>query len=133
MSGPSDHPLPDSGEAGLDLETVAQRLGEDRAEVSARLVTMTKDLESLFAASADSNSDDEHDPEGQTIAYERSQLSALIHAAQERLSDIETSTARLDRGGYGLCEVCLGPIPVGRLEARPTARTCVDHSAAGSH
>jgi hypothetical protein len=29
---------------------------------------MTTDLESLFAASADSNADDEHDLEGQTIA-----------------------------------------------------------------
>jgi hypothetical protein len=42
---------------------------------------MTKDLESVIAASADSNADDEHDPEVQTIAYEQSQLSALIPAA----------------------------------------------------
>ena len=34
-----------------------------------RLASMTTDLESLFAASADSNADDEHDLEGQTIAY----------------------------------------------------------------
>ena len=90
---------------------------------------MTSDLESLFAASQDSNADDEHDPEGQTIAYERSQLSSLIEAAQAHLADIESAQARVDAGSYGLCEVCGRPIPSARLEARPTARTCVDHAA----
>jgi RNA polymerase-binding transcription factor DksA len=92
---------------------------------------MTKDLESLFAASADSNADDEHDPEGQTIAYERSQLSALIQRAQQHLAGIEAAAIRLQQGSYGVCEVCDQPIPAARLDARPTARTCVRHAAAG--
>jgi DnaK suppressor protein len=124
----SGRPLSREDRVGLDLETVAQRLRKERAEVSARLATMTKDLESVFAASMDSNADDEHDPEGQTIAYERSQLSALIRAAQQHLSGIEAATARLEQGGYGTCEVCLQPIPAARLGARPTARTCVQHA-----
>ena len=90
---------------------------------------MTRDLDAVFAASADSNADDEHDPEGQTIAYERSQLSALIHVAQEHLSGIEAAMARLQQGTYGICEVCDQPIPAARLVARPTARTCVRHAA----
>jgi RNA polymerase-binding transcription factor DksA len=125
QSGP---PLSHEDRVGLDLETVAQRLRKERAEVSARLATMTKDLESVFAASLDSNADDEHDPEGHTIAYERSQLSALIRAAQQHLSGIESATGRLEQGGYGTCEVCIQPIPAARLEARPTARTCVQHA-----
>jgi RNA polymerase-binding transcription factor DksA len=129
MAEPSDPPLPDGGATSLDLEAVAQRLHEDRAEVSARLATMTKDLESVIAASLDSNADDEHDPEGQTIAYERSQLSALIRAAEEHLSGVERATARLEQGTYGICEVCYQPIPAARLEARPIARTCVQHAA----
>jgi RNA polymerase-binding transcription factor DksA len=132
MAEPSDRPSSDGGRPGLDLEAVAQRLREERAEVSDRLATMTKDLESVIAASVDSNADDEHDPEGQTIAYERSQLSALIGAAHDHLSGIERATARLDQGSYGTCEVCLGPIPVARLEARPIARTCVQHASIGN-
>jgi RNA polymerase-binding transcription factor DksA len=129
MAEPSDRPLSDGGRTGIDLEAVAQRLREERAEVSARLATMTKDLESVIAASVDSNADDEHDPEGQTIAYERSRLSALIRAAQEHLSGIEQATSRLEQDSYGTCEVCLQPIPAARLEARPIARTCVQHAA----
>jgi DnaK suppressor protein len=132
MAEPHDRPVSSGDQVGLDLEAVAQRLREDRAEVSARLATMTKDLDSVFAASVDSNADDEHDPEGHTIAYERSQLSALISAAEEHLSDIESATVRLEQGTYGTCEVCLQPIPAARLEARPTARTCVQHATIDS-
>lgn len=130
MMEPSGHPH--DAHVGLDLDALAQRLREERAEVSAQMANMTKDLESVFAASVDSNADDEHDPEGQTIAYERSQLSALIRAAQAHLSSIEAATARLEQGAYGTCEVCLEPIPTARLEARPTARTCVQHAAIDS-
>ena len=129
MAEPFDRQLSDGGQTGLDLEAVALRLREERAEVNARLVNMTMELESVIAASVDSNADDEHDPEGQTIAYERSQLSALIRAAQEHLSGIEQANSRLEQGSYGICEVCLAPIPAARLEARPIARTCVQHAA----
>ena len=128
MAEPRDPQLWDEGRTGLDLEVVAQRLRDETAEVSARLAAMTQDLQSVIAASADSNADDEHDPEGQTIAYERSQLSALIRAAQEHLAGIEQATARLKQGSYGTCEVCHEPIPAARLEARPIARTCVRHA-----
>ena len=112
----------------LDLEAVAERLRADGDDVRTRLVGMRRDLESVFAASADSNADDEHDPEGQTIAYERSQLSALIQGAQEHLRGIEAAAARLQQGSYGMCEVCSQPIPAERLEARATARTCIRHA-----
>ncbi len=115
----------------FDVEADAERLREEREEVRARLASMTTDLESLFAASADSNADDEHDPEGQTIAYERSQLWALIQGAQAHLSGIEAAAIRLRQGSYGIYEVCDMPIPAARLEARPTARACVRHAAPG--
>jgi RNA polymerase-binding transcription factor DksA len=113
----------------LDLEAATERLRVERDEVRARLANMTRDLKSLFAASADSNADDEHDPEGQTIAYERAQLSALIQGAHEHLAGIEAASLRVQQGGYGICEVCHQPIPAARLDARPTARTCVRHVA----
>ena len=112
----------------LDLEAASTRLRAERGMVLARLASMTADLESLIAASANSNADDEHDPEGQTIAYERSQLSALIERARNHLLRIDAAAARLQEGRYGICEVCGSAIPAARLEARPTARTCVGHA-----
>ncbi|WP_306514392.1 TraR/DksA family transcriptional regulator, partial [Janibacter hoylei] len=77
-------------------------------------------------ASEGSNADDEHDPEGATIAFERSQVDALARQAREHLREIDAALARLDAGDYGTCERCGRPISAGRLEARPTARTCID-------
>ena len=129
MAETDDRPDPT---AAPDLDVAAERLREEQAEVRARLAGMTTDLESLFAASQDSNADDEHDPEGQTIAYERSQLASLIDGAKAQLAQVEAAMARLEAGNYGRCEVCGEPIPAGRLEARPTARTCVAHAKSTS-
>ena len=119
---------PDGTRPEVELGAAAERLRGERDEVCARLASMTTDLESLFAASADSNADDEHDPEGQTIAYERSQLAALIQGARDHLAGIEAAMLQLEQGSYGICEVCHQPIPAARLDARPTARTCIQHA-----
>ncbi|WP_238694222.1 TraR/DksA family transcriptional regulator [Nocardioides daphniae] len=83
-----------------------------------------------MAASLDTNADDEHDPEGATIAFERSQVAALATQARRQLEEVDEALARVDAGTYGVCERCGGPIPAARLEARPLARTCVTCPAA---
>lgn len=104
-------------------------LDADRRETLARLATLTGDFDALVEASEGSNADDEHDPEGATIAFERSQVDALARQAREHLREIDAALARLDAGVYGTCERCGRPISAGRLEARPTARTCIDCAA----
>jgi RNA polymerase-binding transcription factor DksA len=96
-----------------------------RGQAAAEIATLDADLHGLFEAARSSNADDEHDPEGSTIAYERAQLTAVLAAARRHLADVDAALGRLDAGGYGVCERCGGPIPVERLEVRPFARTCV--------
>ena len=79
----------------------------------------------MVAASQASNADDEHDPEGATIAFERQQVVALLEQAQRRLADVDAALARREAGDYGICEVCGEPIAAERLAARPAARTCI--------
>ncbi len=107
---------------------MAARLAAERAAVLARLERTDDDLAALMAASRDSNADDEHDPEGQTIAFERAQLSGSADLARAHLAELDAADARLLGGTYGVCEVCHRPIGVPRLEARPTARTCIEHA-----
>jgi DnaK suppressor protein len=83
------------------------------------------------AASKDTNADDEHDPEGATIAFERAQVSSVVRATQEHLDEVRAAIARLDAGSYGECEVCGQPIPPARLEARPTASRCLGCASRG--
>ncbi|MFL6080999.1 MAG: TraR/DksA family transcriptional regulator [Ornithinibacter sp.] len=117
-----------AGEVPAPLAVVAAALESERTTARARLARTEEDLAALFAASRDSNADDEHDPEGQTIAYERAQLTASADAARDHLREVDAAAARLANGTYGVCEVCSRPIGVARLEARPTARTCVEHA-----
>ncbi|XVV08287.1 TraR/DksA family transcriptional regulator [Actinoplanes sp. CA-131856] len=96
-----------------------------RASAEAEAATLARDLEALFAASRDSNADDEHDPEGATIGFERAQLTALLGAARERLAEVDDALRRVDEGTYGVCERCGKPIAAERLAARPFARFCI--------
>jgi DnaK suppressor protein len=94
------------------------------------LANLTDEYGAMVAASRDSNADDEHDPEGATIAFERSQVGALIRQAQLHVAEIDAAMNRLDTGTYGTCERCGAAIGEGRLEARPVARTCIECASA---
>ncbi len=102
-----------------------ERLEEDRRRTTARLVSLRDDHRGFVDASRDTNADDEHDPEGTTIAFERSQVEALVRQGEEHLDEIRAALGRLDEGTYGVCATCGRPIPEERLAVRPTAATCV--------
>ncbi|MBV9098519.1 MAG: TraR/DksA C4-type zinc finger protein, partial [Frankiaceae bacterium] len=85
-----------------------------------------RDLDDIIAAAADVATDDEHDPEGATIAYERSRTQALIEQADSHLADIAAALDKLDAGTYGVCENCCRAISPERLQARPATKTCID-------
>lgn len=113
----------------LDAATrdqIAGTLAAAREQAVQDLAQLTGSYDELVAAAQLSNADDEHDPEGATIASERSQLDALVRAAKGRLAEIDAATARLHEGSYGVCESCGRPVSPARLEARPVARTCID-------
>lgn len=103
-----------------------------RADSERRLAALTGHFQDIVDATAHSNVDDEHDPEGATIAFERSQVDALARDVRHDLEDIDAALARLDHGSYGACEVCGQQIALERLRVRPAARTCVGCAAGRS-
>ncbi|QIX27137.1 TraR/DksA family transcriptional regulator [Nocardioides sp. JQ2195] len=108
-----------------DTDAARARLEAEREATLERLASLSDDFDSVVEASRDTNADDEHDPEGATIAFERSQTGALVRQAKQHLEEIGAAVTRLDAGAYGTCESCGEPIGEGRLEARPVARTCI--------
>jgi DnaK suppressor protein len=104
----------------------SDRLRATRDEAVALATRLLGDMEAVAEAREGSNVDDEHDPEGATIAYERSQLDAVRRSALERAADAEAALGRLADGTFGRCERCSARIGEARLEARPTARLCID-------
>lgn len=100
-------------------------LRRHRLETEERLAGLTSAYADIVESSKESNADDEHDPEGTTIAFERSQVAALIAQARDHLAEVDSAEARVSEGTYGVCEGCGEPIAPERLEVRPFARTCV--------
>ncbi|QHK19300.1 molecular chaperone DnaK [Pseudarthrobacter psychrotolerans] len=113
-----------------DFERFRVLLEEERARKLALLPALRADISSANAARQDSNVDDEHDPEGATIAFELSQASALMQQSSAGLEQVDAALARIAAGTYGVCAVCGDPIAEGRLEARPSTPFCIIHAAA---
>jgi DnaK suppressor protein len=110
----------------MDQSAVRDVLREERAATMARIRAMEADLNAIVSASANANNDDEHDPEGSTIGYERAQVTALLTAAQSKVADLDRALARLSAGTYSECERCQSRISAERLAALPAGRTCID-------
>jgi len=85
----------------------------------------------MVTASLDTNADADHDPEGATIAFERSRVGALVRQAHQQLMEIDAAIGRVDAGTYGVYNACGGPIGEARLEARPSALACIRCPAQG--
>jgi len=107
------------------LAEVRAALIEDRTATISRIVALTSDIEAVDEAVGDVATDDEHDPEGATIAFERARVAALLDQGRDHLGEIDAAVRRIDEGRYGACEQCGRPIGAERLAARPVARTCI--------
>jgi len=115
----------------LDDEGARALLDTERAAATARLAALSAELAAIVATAADDNGDDEHDPEGATVAYERARVASLADRARADLTELEEAASRLAEGNYRVCTVCGGPVGCGRLAARPAARTCIACAASG--
>lgn len=107
------------------MDPARRRLLAERERALSRLTDLAGDHRGFVDASRDSNADDEHDPEGATIAFEREQVATLVRQTRTHVAEVDAALARLDAGTYGTCERCGRPIADERLAVRPTARTCV--------
>lgn len=129
-----------TGPVKPEPEVSAARLGAFRvallreAAAAQRMQrSLESDIDSIGAARRDSATDDEHDPEGATLAFERSQAQSLQSDSVRRLAEINAALARLTAGSYGRCTACHGAIGVGRLEARPWSARCIRCAADGEN
>lgn len=98
-----------------DLRTATVRRAQDLAD----------SFDGIVAATSDVATDDEHDPEGHTIAWERQQVAGLLDEARLVLAEIDAAERRLDDGRYGTCTTCGREIAPERLHALPATPTCI--------
>jgi RNA polymerase-binding transcription factor DksA len=113
-----------------DRRALRTALLEAAIRTDEQIAALTHSFDDIVAAVEMTNNDDEHDPEGTTIAFERAQVSALLDQATSDRAALREATARLDDDAYGVCEHCEGFIGVERLLALPWATRCVGCASA---
>jgi RNA polymerase-binding transcription factor DksA len=106
--------------------TGQQRLQAALMANARQIARLERDHVDLLAAAEVSNADDEHDPEGATLAYEREQLTALLARSRATRAELESALDDVQSGSYGTCRECGQPIAPERLQARPQSRFCID-------
>lgn len=104
---------------------LAALLDERTATVHARRERLDARLQEISDARDGASGDDEHDPEGDTLARVWSYTAALRASCDDELDQIERARDAVATGTFGSCTVCDGFIPFSRLEALPFVRTCV--------
>src|ERR1039457_1811835 len=108
----------------MDESTARDLLTEERAATLGRVQTLAGSLSDIVSNTDGANSDDEHDPEGSTIAFERAQVSALLASARAYLEALDEALARLSGGTYWVCQRCGDEIAPERLGGGPGGGPC---------
>ena len=114
------------------MATAREFLLAEQHSARQRVAALEREFANLAEAASSAGTDDEHDPEGATLAFERQHAAALLDADRAQLAAIEAALQRLEAGTYGICERCGQPIGDERLAARPAAVTCIRCAAKGS-
>jgi len=106
-------------------------LAAERDATSRRAESLQRQIGELADQQALTTHDDEHDPEGVTIGYQRAQLQGLLAGARAELDAIDRAAQRLRDGTYGTCIRCGARIGPQRLTALPATPTCIDCARRG--
>jgi RNA polymerase-binding transcription factor DksA len=102
-------------------------LTAEREQALSRLAELEREFAAIVASASDGSAggDDEHDPEGATVAFERQHVAALAAQVRDHLAAIDAAARKIDSGIYEICNICGGPIGGERLAARPASLICV--------
>jgi DnaK suppressor protein len=114
------------GLTDLERRAIRAALVAELGRAEEQIVSLARQFDDIVAAAEMSNIDDEHDPEGTTIAFERAQVSALQSQAVRDAAALRRTLADVDEEGFGACEQCGRPIGFERLVALPATRRCVE-------
>jgi DnaK suppressor protein len=109
--------------------SIDEKLAAERERTTAQISALTAERADITSSRDLGATDDEHDPEGATIAFEHARVGALLDQARDHLAAIAHAEQRLRDGVLDECEVCRERIAAARREARPTATTCISCAA----
>jgi DnaK suppressor protein len=109
----------------IDVRRLRAAIKVERGRAVDQIAGLQRSFAAIVEAAELTSTDDEHDPEGATIAYERALVSALLRQARDDVVALDGALERIDNGTIQACAVCGDPIALERLLVLPSARTCI--------
>ncbi len=94
---------------------------EERDQLVARLEEL--------GVGGDGLSYDSNFADSSQVTAERGEVDRLALELQDALNLVDSALSKLENGEFGKCEDCGGNIGEPRLEAKPSARFCMDCAA----
>jgi DnaK suppressor protein len=113
------------GVSARDIKQVLAVVEAEQERTARQVASLEATVAAIVEASELTSTDDEHDPEGATIAYERAQASALLRQARADRDALVVTQRQLELGRSVVCSVCGRRIGLERVEAMPTTTRCV--------
>jgi RNA polymerase-binding protein DksA len=111
-----------------DIERYRARLLMERERLEAEL----QEIENRTARVSESDRANElsayedHPADLASETFEREKDLAIGESVESLLNQVVTALEKVDRGTYGICDVCSRPIKKARLNALPFATLCLD-------
>jgi RNA polymerase-binding protein DksA len=116
----------------MDHSALRELLTEEKKRLETTVNGASDDIdrdESEQSSLGELSSVDQHPADHASETFEREKEMTIIESLETQLKEIEAALGRMDDGTYGKCEDCGKPIGDERLEARPTARFCIEDAA----
>ncbi|HWC12266.1 MAG TPA: TraR/DksA C4-type zinc finger protein [Acidimicrobiales bacterium] len=101
-------------------------LADQRALLEEERSTLCQRLAELGFGQSESLTFDQNFADSSQVTAERAEVEALATSLQESLDEVDDALRKMDAGTYGTCEGCGQPIAAARLEAKLTARLCME-------
>ena len=115
--------------SALDIQSVLAIVRDAQERTARQIASLELIVAAIVEGSELTSTDDEHDPEGATIAYERAQATALLRQAREDSDALVITRRQLEERQRPLCTVCRSEIDLERLAALPTTTRCIGCAA----
>jgi DnaK suppressor protein len=105
------------------FEDLGRRLKEEKERLN-------KALELIRASAPPMGEAKEGSPygkkeEGATEAFELEKRLALEKRLMDQLADVEHALVKIEKGTYGICDICGRAVEMARLEVLPQANLCL--------
>jgi len=107
------------------LETELELVEKELSQIARKNPDNSKDWEPI---ETDMGTDGSDPNDVADEMEEFGENTAILSKLEAQYNDIKVALEKIENGTYGKCEIGGEDIPENRLDANPSAKTCIEHS-----